>query len=84
MFGIVSSVNRYRHRFDLNTLQCEGFGEFPSMVSAWYDNGHVMAYLQNLGKAATVQRRLKLVSLPVYAYGNIVRLKLTNELIIVN
>lgn len=40
---------------------CEGFGEFPSMVSAWYENGHVMAYLQNLGKAATVQRRLKLL-----------------------
>lgn len=35
------------------------------MVSAWYENGHVMAYLQKLGSVATVQKRLRLVSRPV-------------------
>ncbi|GJJ16117.1 hypothetical protein Clacol_010397 [Clathrus columnatus] len=42
-------------------LRCEGFGEFPSMVSAWYENGHIMSYLQKLGEMATVQKRLKLL-----------------------
>lgn len=32
------------------------------MVSAWYENGNVNTYLRKLGDAATVERRLKLVS----------------------
>lgn len=32
------------------------------MVSAWYEKGNVMAYLDTLGDAATAEQRLKLVS----------------------
>jgi len=41
---------------------CDGFGPFPSMVSAWYNNGNVNTYLRNLGDAGTVDRRLKLLT----------------------
>ncbi|KAF8581778.1 kinase-like protein [Ramaria rubella] len=41
---------------------CEGFGPFPSMVSAWHENGNVNTYLLRCPEAGTVEKRLKLLT----------------------
>ncbi|KZS95811.1 kinase-like protein [Sistotremastrum niveocremeum HHB9708] len=41
---------------------CNGFGDFPAMVSLWYENGNIVSYISSLGKSGTLRLRMKLLT----------------------
>jgi hypothetical protein len=60
-----AEINVWHNLDHPNVVQLLGisrnFGPRPALVSMWYENGHVMRYLEDLGDKATLLLKLKLV-----------------------
>ncbi|KAF8576787.1 kinase-like protein, partial [Ramaria rubella] len=74
--------HQLRHKNIVQLYGTVSFGPFPSMVSAWHENGNVNTYLLRCPEAGTAEKRLKLVS--GLSQANIVHGDLKGANILVN